>query len=84
MESKEALLPHQEHEDDSLPKEEPVTFLSIFKFSSQQDRVYMAVGTLTSILAGITFPFFLMFFGQVTDVFTDKDSAADKGLYIMF
>jgi hypothetical protein len=44
----------------------------------------MALGTLTSILAGITFPFFLMYFGQITEIFSDRDSAADKGLKLLF
>ena len=44
----------------------------------------MVVGTLTSILAGITFPFFLMYFGQITEIFNDRDSAADKGLDLLF
>lgn len=41
--------------------------------------MYMAVGTFTSILAGLTFPFFLMFFGQITDLFEDKGRAVEKG-----
>lgn len=44
----------------------------------------MAVGTITSILAGVTFPFFLMYFGQITDIFTFLDTAAEKGLHIMY
>jgi len=44
----------------------------------------MVAGTLTSILAGITFPFFLMYFGQITEIFSDRDSAADKGLNLLF
>jgi hypothetical protein len=33
--------------------------------------MYMGVGSLTAALAGITFPFFLMYFGQITAIFTD-------------
>lgn len=42
----------------------------------------MAVGTITSILAGVSFPFFLMYFGQITDIFIDKEFAAEKGFNI--
>lgn len=44
----------------------------------------MAIGTVTSILAGITFPFFLMYFGQITDIFTDINTSEEKGRYILF
>ena len=44
----------------------------------------MGIGTLTSILAGITFPFFLMYFGQITDMFNDPTTASDKGLEILY
>jgi hypothetical protein len=44
----------------------------------------MIVGTLSSILAGITFPFFLMYFGQITEMFQERESAADKGLEILY
>lgn len=53
-------------------------------FSNRQDRIYMGVGTITSIMAGITFPFFLMYFGQITDMFNDVETAADKGLQILY
>ena len=43
----------------------------------------MIAGTLAAILAGLTFPFFLMYFGQITELFTDKTSAVDKGLDIL-
>lgn len=55
--------------------EEKITFLSIFRYADRTEKMYMTVGTITSILAGLTFPFFLMFFGQITDLFTDKDQA---------
>jgi hypothetical protein len=42
----------------------------------------MIVGTIASILAGVAFPFFLMFFGQITDIFTEKELAVDKGFNI--
>ncbi len=42
----------------------------------------MIVGTIASILAGVTFPFFLMFFGQITDLFADKSDAVDKGFHL--
>lgn len=45
--------------------------------------MYMGIGTVTSSLAGITFPFFLMYFGQITDIFTDPATAAQKGRDIM-
>lgn len=41
-------------------------------------------GTLAAIMAGIAFPFFLLFFGQITDLFMDKESAVDKGLDILY
>jgi hypothetical protein len=41
--------------------------------------MYMIIGTITSVLAGVTFPFFLMFFGQIADLFTVKEQAVDKG-----
>ena len=43
----------------------------------------MAAGTLASIMAGITFPFFLMYFGQITSLFDDPTTATDKGLDIL-
>jgi len=44
----------------------------------------MAGGSLASIAAGIAFPFFLLFFGQITDLFTNPDTAVDKGLDILY
>lgn len=42
----------------------------------------MIIGSITSVLAGVSFPFFLMFFGQITDLFTVKDDAVHKGFEI--
>ena len=42
----------------------------------------MIIGTIASILSGITFPLFLMFFGQITDLLTDKSTSESKGIQI--
>lgn len=42
----------------------------------------MITGTITAALAGVSFPFFLMFFGQITGLFIEKDKAGDKGFGI--
>ena len=44
----------------------------------------MALGAVASILAGITFPFFLMYFGQITDIYIDPATSRDKGLQILY
>jgi hypothetical protein len=61
-----------------------VGFLTIFKFSTRREQYFMLGGTLTAILAGITFPFFLMYFGQITDLFVDPATAVEKGLDILY
>ncbi len=44
--------------------------------------MYMAIGSITAVLAGVSFPFFLMFFGQITDLLTIREEAAEKGFEI--
>jgi hypothetical protein len=85
MESKSPLLPEHEHQhEEELPPEDKAGFMAIFSYSDRRDKWFMAGGTIASIMAGIAFPFFLLFFGQITDLFTDADTAVDKGLDILY
>jgi len=48
----------------------------MLRFANADERRYMIAGAVSATLAGITFPFFLMFFGQITNIFSDVDHAA--------
>ena len=55
----------------------------MFGFSTSRERVYMGVGSLSAALAGVTFPFFLMYFGQITAIFSQPATAAEQGFQLM-
>ena len=55
----------------------------MLRFANADERRYMIAGAVSATLAGITFPFFVMFFGQITNIFSDVDHAAQKGFNIM-
>jgi hypothetical protein len=76
------MLTHQLLPIEADLPDEKVTFLSIFRYCNSTEKTYMITGTITAVLAGVSFPFFLMFFGQITGLFTVKDKAGEKGFGI--
>jgi hypothetical protein len=48
----------------------------MLQFANPTERIYMIAGTTSAALAGIVFPFFLMFFGEITNIFTEINNAS--------
>ncbi|CAF0852957.1 unnamed protein product [Adineta ricciae] len=62
--------------DDSEKKDKTpvpmVGFLSLFRFATGADFLYMLIGTVAALVHGAAFPLMLLIFGQVTDIFTQR------------
>jgi hypothetical protein len=46
-----------------------VSFFGLFKYADSKDRLMLLIGTLAAIAAGTAFPFFMIFFGDISTVF---------------
>jgi hypothetical protein len=87
---KDALLTEEEKEvttssEIKEQKEEkkipPAPFFSLFKYTTGPEKVKLVIGSLSAIAAGGVFPFFLLFFADITTVFDERyrDESASKG-----
>jgi len=47
----------------------PAPFLSLFTYTTAPEKLILIVGTISSIIAGAVFPYFLIFFADITSIF---------------
>lgn len=47
------------------------SILSLFKYADGKDKFYLVLGTLCALATGCSFPFFMIFFGDILPVFLD-------------
>lgn len=59
----------------------PAPFFSLFQYTTPSERLKLLFGSLSAIAAGAAFPFFLLFFADITTIFDERnrDSSAQKG-----
>jgi ATP-binding cassette subfamily B (MDR/TAP) protein 1 len=57
-----------------------VSILGLFRYADRTDKIHLVVGTICSIAAGCSFPFFMIFFGDILPVFLEpnRDHAASS------
>lgn len=62
----------------------PVSFTSLFKYSTPSDKIYMFLGSITSLAAGAMMPMFMIFFSDIITIFIEenRENAAHEGLVI--
>lgn len=65
-------------EDKKLP---PAPFFSLFHFTTPSEKIKLIIGSLSALAAGAAFPFFLIFFADITTIFDERyrDQSAQKG-----
>lgn len=45
--------------------------MSLFRYADSKDRLQLIVGTICAFATGCSFPFFMIFFGDILPVFFD-------------
>ncbi len=45
--------------------------LSLFKYADTKDKIHLFFGVVCALAAGCSFPFFMIFFGDIVTVFFD-------------
>lgn len=50
-----------------------VSFFRLFKYADSKDKLMLFIGTLAAVAAGTAFPFFMIFFGDISTVFIDSN-----------
>lgn len=45
--------------------------MSLFRYADGKDKLYLIVGTLCALATGCSFPFFMIFFGDILPVFLE-------------
>ena len=79
--------PEEKQQNSSLkPQEEekkipPAPFFSLFRYTNSVQKLQLIFGTISAIAAGAAFPFFLLFFADITTIFDERnrDEAASQG-----
>jgi len=50
-----------------------VSVFSLFRYADTKDKIYLFVGTISALITGCSFPFFMIFFGDILPVFYEKN-----------
>jgi hypothetical protein len=56
-----------------------VSFFAVFRYADPKDKIQIFFGILAALAAGTSFPFFMIFFGDIVTVFVpyNRDHAAN-------
>jgi ATP-binding cassette subfamily B (MDR/TAP) protein 1 len=64
----------------SVPKkdERKVLYFQLFRYATLQDKIFIALGTICSVVCGVIQPFVMILFGDVTGVIVEYAAAINK------
>ncbi|KAH0822407.1 hypothetical protein GEV33_000384 [Tenebrio molitor] len=64
----------------AVPKkdERKVSYFQLFRYATLQDKIFIALGTICSVVCGVIQPYVMILFGGVTGVIVDYAAAINK------
>ncbi|CAG2113799.1 unnamed protein product, partial [Medioppia subpectinata] len=80
MKRKQANSKDLEENTNDEPKVRAVSFLQLFKYAKREDKVFMGIGVIGSILASMSWPILNALFGSIVDVFVNYEKGRNATL----
>jgi hypothetical protein len=76
-----AKVSAHETAEEEAKKKPAAPFMALFTYTTLGEKLLLVIGSLSAVISGAVFPFFLLFFADITVIFNEKerDQAEARG-----